>query len=114
MAAKRKDIGGRDALGRFGPGNPGGGRPKIPDKVRKMLAARTPHAAKRLIEALDAEMVVHYQGDEVGTYVDHRTRIMAAEALMNRLYGKPVQAVAGEDGGPVRVGVIIMPPETEE
>ena len=79
-----------------------------------MLAAATPHAAKRLIEALDATLVVHYQGVEVGTYVDQRTRIMAAEALLNRLYGKPPQEITGEDGGPVRLGVVILPPEAEE
>ena len=79
-----------------------------------MLEARTTHAAQRLIEALDAMTVVHYKGDEVGEYVDHGMRVMAAEALFNRLYGKPVQAVSGEDGGPVRLGVIVLPPEADE
>ncbi len=70
-----------------------------------MLEAATPKAAKRLVEALDAEKVVHWQGVECGTYIDHGMRITAAEAILNRLFGKPRQEVTGEDGAPVAVTV---------
>jgi hypothetical protein len=80
-----------------------------------MLEAKTKHAAKRLIEALDAKRVVHHEGKVVGTYVDHEMRVRAAEALLNRLYGKPPQnaTIDVETGTTVgaRIGVIILPPQ---
>jgi hypothetical protein len=106
--------GGRDpSTGRFVAGNGGGGRKPLDPKVREMLEAATPDAAKRLIEALDATVVEHYLGQEVGTYVDHRTRIMAAEAILNRLHGKPAQAVTDGEGKAVKLGVVILPAETD-
>lgn len=73
--------------------------------VREMLEAATPKAVQRLVEALDATMVVHHQGVEVGHYVDHDKRLRAVEAILNRLYGKPTQTVTGEDGGAVAIAV---------
>ena len=58
-----------------------------------MLKDGTPLAARRIIEALSATMIVHYKGEEVGEYVDHSTRLSAAEALLSRLYGRPSQAL---------------------
>lgn len=97
--------------GRFAPGNKGGGRRRMPDEIREMLAAASPHAAKRLIEALDAEKVVHYLGQEVGSYIDHDMRTKAALALMERLYGKTPQAIVteDEDGNSRPMGVIFLP-----
>ncbi len=34
---------------------------------------------------------------------DHGERIKAANALLDRRYGKPNQAITGEDGGPLQV-----------
>jgi hypothetical protein len=111
----------RENSGRFKKGNPGGpGRPKMDPKVRRMLEAKTKHAAKRLVEALDAKRVVHHEGKVVGTYVDHEMRVRAAEALLNRLYGKPPQnaQIDFDDGTPVvngvRVGVIVLPPPQDD
>lgn len=83
----------------------------MPDEIREMLAAASPHAAKRLIEALDAEKVVHYLGQEVGSYIDHDMRTKAALALMERLYGKTPQAIVteDEDGNSRPMGVIFLP-----
>lgn len=64
-----------------------------------MLAAATPAAAQRLIDALDA-----LDGSEP----DHDLRIKAANAILDRVYGRPVQAVAGEDGGGIRIDVGIV------
>lgn len=66
-----------------------------------MLLAATPAAAKRLIEALDATTVMHYLGDEVGEYIDHGTRIKAAETILSRIFGKAAQPITGEDGKPL-------------
>jgi len=74
-----------------------------------MLEAATPHAAKRLIEALDATRIEFYRGLEVGEYVDHSMRITAAQAILDRLYGKAPQAITGDDGGPISLGVVILP-----
>ena len=65
-----------------------------------MLEAATPHAAKRLIEALDAERYVGLDGHAVP---DWKARTLAAETLLSRLYGKPAQAITSEDGGPLRI-----------
>lgn len=106
-------TGGRDRLtGKFTPGNPGGGRRKLPDEIREMLAAKTSHAAQRLIDALDATKVVHYLGQEVGKYTDHEMRTKAALAIFERLYGKTPQAIVteDEDGNPqAAVGLIFLP-----
>lgn len=108
----------RENNGKFKKGNPGGpGRPKMDPKVRRMLEAKTPHAVKRLVEALDAKRVVHHDGMVVGTYVDHEMRVRAAEALLNRLYGRPPQnaTIDVETGTTVgaRIGVIVLPPPQE-
>lgn len=98
---KRDENGnGRDpATGRFQPGNSGGGRRAIPPEVREILAAATPDAARRLIEALDATD---------GTSPDHEIRIKAANAILDRMYGRPAQAITGEEGGPLRLDVGIV------
>ena len=106
MADETKPADGRTADGRFAKGNKEShGGKRIPAHIREMLECATPHAAKRLIEALDATKIVHWQGAEVGEYVDHQMRVTAAEAVLNRLYGKPKQEITGDDGEPVQVSV---------
>lgn len=102
---KRDEIGGgRDlSTGRFVGGNQGGGRKAIPPEIREMLQAAVPDAVRRLIAALDAERPV-VAGADINMFPDHDMRTKAAEAILNRLYGKPAVAVTGDDGGPVRIG----------
>jgi hypothetical protein len=75
-------------------GNPGG-RPKIPDDVKEAARALTPVAIATL--------------QEVCTDPDApaSARVTAAEALLNRAWGKPSQAVelSGKDGGAIDVNV---------
>lgn len=103
----------RDArTGQFAPGNPGGGRRKMPEEVRAILAAATPEAARRLVAALDATKVVHYLGEEVGEYTDHEMRTKAALAIFERLYGKTPQAIVTEDedgNATAAVGIVFLP-----
>jgi hypothetical protein len=97
---KRDEKGGRDSTsGRFVPGYKGGGRRAIDPEVREMLTAATPDAARRLIDALDAT-----DGDEP----DHDMRVKAANAILDRVYGKPTQAIAGEDGEPLRIDIGVV------
>ncbi len=71
-----------------------------------MLEAATVHAAGRLIEALDALKYVGIDGHAVP---DWKARSMAADALFDRLYGKPAQAITGENGAAISFGVVLLP-----
>lgn len=109
---KKPDDGNRDAKGRFGPGNPGGtGRRRIDPAVQEMLLAAAPKAAKALIEALDANRAL-VVAEQIAYVPDHDMRVKAANALLDRVYGKPSQTITDEDGGPMRLGLVILPSET--
>ncbi len=75
--------------------------------IRAMLEAADPHATKRLVEALDAVV-----GENEEPNWDIRLR--AVEALKNRLYGKPAQAITDGDGEALRLGIVFLPPEANE
>ncbi len=94
----------RDSTGRFPVGHQGfgGGRKRLPDEVRAMLECATPKAARAIIDALGAERAIVV--DKSITMVpDTKARLDAATILLDRLYGKPSQAITNEDGSPVRV-----------
>jgi hypothetical protein len=71
----------RDALGRILPGNSLNpqGRPTLPAEVRAVLQAGSQRAAERLVELIEAD--------------DLRVAAAAASAVLDRLYGKPSQAI---------------------
>lgn len=71
----------RDKLGRFRSGTTGnaGGRPSLPPDVREALEAGSLRAAQRLVDLLDSK--------------DERVALMAANAILDRLYGKPSQSL---------------------
>lgn len=69
-------------------GNPGG-RPKAAVDVRELARAHAPDAIKALVEALK----------------DPKTKVAAATAILDRGYGKPVQAVEGTEGPAIKVSV---------
>jgi hypothetical protein len=71
-------------------GNPGG-RPKADIRLKELAREHTEAAINTLVAALKAE--------------NESTRVSAACALLDRGYGKPAQAVTGEDGGPVELSV---------
>jgi hypothetical protein len=71
-------------------GNPGG-RPKLPAEIREMFQARSQDALEVLIRCLQSD--------------DERIAMAAAQAILDRGYGKPTQLIdanISEDGGPVR------------
>ena len=71
-------------------GNPGG-RPKEDIEVKALARTAGPEAVEKLVELM--------RGD------DRRTALAAAQALLDRGFGKPSQAVemSGPDGEPLVV-----------
>ena len=67
----------RDKNGRFLPGNPGGGRPKIDPEAKEILKVATPDAARALVELLKSKR--------------ENIRFIAAQEILNRTQGKPEQ-----------------------
>lgn len=82
--------------GKFLPGNKSGGRKKLPEDLKEAFRAAAPDALavlKRILlneEAKDAD------------------RIRCAEIILDRGYGKPVQAV-DLDTTQAEVGVVLIP-----
>lgn len=74
----------RNGKGQFVKGNPGGGRKAIPPDVKEMLAAASVDAAKLLVETMrNPEMRIDLRMD-------------CAKEVLNRVYGKASQPIAGE------------------
>jgi hypothetical protein len=70
-------------------GNPGG-RPKVENIVKRIARNHTEKAINKLATLLDS--------------ADERIQIAAAQALLDRGYGKPAQAIVGgdEEDNPVK------------
>ena len=68
-----------------------------------MLGDAAPKAIKALIDALGATKSTAWNGQVYDSNIpDHDVRKSAAIALLERKYGKPPQAITGEDGGPLQ------------
>lgn len=77
-------------------GNPNG-RPRVNPELKAMCRARTKEAVERLITEMK-------DGDTSGA------RITAANAILDRGWGKPAQPQTGEGGeGPVELSVSWQP-----
>jgi hypothetical protein len=80
-------------MSQFQPGQSGnpGGRPKAAHHIRDLARQHTEAAVLALVEALAAK--------------SERTRVAAAEALLDRGWGRPMQAVehTGSEGGPILI-----------
>ena len=77
--------------GRFAPGVSGnpGGRPKLPAEIKEMFQAKGPEALEVLTRCLQS-------GDD-------RVAMMAAQAILDRGYGRPTQSIdANINDDPVR------------
>ena len=69
-------------------GNPGG-RPKLPADIREAFKAKAPQALEVLTRCLQSE--------------DDRIAMMAAQAILDRGYGRPTQSIdANINDNPVR------------
>ena len=80
----------------FAPGQSGNpsGRPKENAEVKSLARAHTKRAIEKLAALIDSE--------------DERVAVSASEAILNRGYGKPAQAIVGgdEDDSPISLRVI--------
>ena len=79
-------AGNRDKTGRFVKGASGNprGRPVVPDEVKEMLKGATADAARLLIETMTDERA------------PLKLRLDCANAVMDRVYGRPTQPIDGE------------------
>lgn len=117
----RTDTGGgkvdvRDpGTGRFALGNKQGGRPRMDPEVRTMLEGKTKDAVEKLIQCLEAERaIVVGNGKDAHTEMvpDYDLQLKAANAILDRAYGKPAVALTDGDGGPLRMGLVMLPAES--
>lgn len=84
----------RDANGRYRPGQSGNpaGRPRVAGQLRELMRELTPEAIEAVKQA-----VRNYHGDM-------RMAMEAAKLVLAYGYGKPPQAITGEEGeGPVEM-----------
>jgi hypothetical protein len=88
---------------------PGAGRPKKPrvvDVLRERIEERVDEVIAVYLDAMKADRTVVIGKGEAAVVekeVDHAIRLRAVEALNDRAYGKPGQALelTGKDGGPI-------------
>ena len=71
----------RGTTGQFQPGQSGnpGGRPKVDGEIRELAQKHGPDALRRIIALMNSN--------------SERIALMAAPAVLDRAYGKPVQGV---------------------
>lgn len=88
----------------FAPGQSGnpGGRPKESNKVKELARVHTERAIEVLAESL----------------ADPKLKVSAAQALLDRGWGKAAQIISGDDDAPVRViatieRIIVSPSDTD-
>lgn len=83
-------------------GNPGG-RPKHGEEHRERCRVYGDKALQKLVDAMDA-MKLHLGGEGYREeFPDWKARIDAAKTILEHGYGKPAQAITGEDGGAIKV-----------
>lgn len=81
-------------------------RPPIPDEVKDL------RAVARIFTAETLRVIDEIMSDPKA---DKRARLQAAGMLQDRGWGRPAQAVTGENGeGPVKVGLIVLPAERDD
>lgn len=72
-------------------GNPGG-RPKEDDEIKRLAREKGPDAIKRLAEWMASD--------------NAKASVAASQAILDRGFGKPPQALTGPDGGPIATFII--------
>lgn len=88
---KQKAEQGRNARGQFTKGNSGGGRPKVPEELRKAFQKVCPEALEVLVSIMS------------DTEAKDNDRIRAAEVILERGYGKAPQSIDLDAGGAVMI-----------
>lgn len=111
----------KDSLG-FGGPQPGSGRPRHPrviEVLRDRVDADVDAIVDVYVDALGAERSLVVGSGEfasIETAPDHQVRLKAADALLDRAHGRPVQVtqITGAEGPPVRVSADVDNPEVRE
>lgn len=75
-------------------------------EVRAILEAATPEAARVLVDGLKAMQYVGMSGRPEPSWKERREY---AIALYDRLYGRPAQSITDGEGGPLSIGLIVLP-----
>ena len=91
--------------------NPGG-KPKTIYMVRELAVTQTVAAVNALVEALTATKLYITRNDVI-EHPDHAVRVAAANALLDRGHGRPVQSFADAEGKALQ-GLIILPMLSDE
>lgn len=73
-------LNGKKLDGTFAPGWKGGGRPKMPEELKKAFQDRTKDALDTLVDVM--------KNSDRGS-----DRVKAAEAILDRSWGRPVQQI---------------------
>lgn len=68
-------------------GNPGG-RPKENNEIKELARSHSKEAFERIVEFTKSQ--------------DEKIAFPACKEVLDRAYGKPAQALTGEDGGPLK------------
>lgn len=90
---------------------PGKGRPFVKGQPAANPGGRPKALAKwRASEEAQRLRDLSYEAleDALGVKNETKDRITAARELLDRIEGRPVQAITGEDGGPVRVDLGVI------
>lgn len=82
----------RDQNGRFKPGNPGGGRPRIAAEIRELFEAKSQQAVDGLWDLYE-------------TTSNEKLKARILVYWIDRIAGRPAQAITGADGGPLSLGL---------
>jgi hypothetical protein len=92
-----------------------GGRPRNPrphERMRERIEAEIEALIAPYFEAAtQAVVVIKYEGEAIVTDIaDWGARIAAVEKLLDRVYGKPTEAVeiTGADGGPIGAEIVAV------
>jgi hypothetical protein len=99
-------------------GGAAGRKPRVVDVMRERVEAKIDEVLAPYFDTLEKAMLHATSDGEVklSEHPDLSARVAAAEKLLDRVYGKPMQttALTGSDGGAIRVEDVFLDPKVRE